>query len=86
MSCPGGSAACAVVVCNEFRSQSVQDEFKAAFSGHFNMRRVGSKQMHEDYSDANIQLLALTRRRRPAKDALLPSAVAYHRGRPGTVS
>ena len=75
-----------MLVCNEFRSQSVQDEFKAAFSGHFSMRRVSSKHMHEDYSDENIQLLALTRRRHPAAGAQMPSAEACHRGQPGTTS
>ena len=76
----------AVLVCNEFRSQSVQDEFKAAFSGHFSMRRVSSKHMHEDYNDENTQLFALYRRRNPAKDAVQPSAAACHHGTPGTVA
>lgn len=77
---------CAVLVSNEFRSQSVQDEFKAVFSGHFSIRPVGSKQLHEDYQDANIQLFTLSRRRNPAKDAVTPAAVAHHHGKPGTVS
>jgi hypothetical protein len=74
---------CAVVVCNEFRSQSVQDEFKAVFSGHFSMRLVGAKHMHEDYNDENIQLFVLSRLRKPAADAVVPSAVARHHGKPG---
>lgn len=75
----------AVLVCNEFRSQSVQDEFKALFSGHFSIRPVSSKQMHKDYNDENIQLFVLSRRRNPAKDAVMPSAVARHHGKPGSV-
>jgi hypothetical protein len=74
----------AVLVCNEFRSQSVQAEFKAVFSGHFNMRLVGAKHMHEDYNDESIQLFVLSRLRHPAADAVVPSAVACHKGKPGT--
>lgn len=76
----------AVLVCNEFRSQSVQDEFKAVFSGHFNIRPVGCKQMHDSYNDENIQLSVLSRRRQPAEDAVIPSHVGHHQGQPGTVS
>lgn len=72
----------AVLVCNEFRSESVHREFKRLFSGHFALRYVSVKHMHEDYHDDNIQLLLLSRRKAARADAVYPSAV-HHTGTPG---
>lgn len=73
---------CAVLICNEFRSASVNAEFKRVFEGHFVMRSVGRKHMDEAYQHADIHLLSLSRRKRPLPNAVRVDSV-MHTGVPG---
>jgi hypothetical protein len=75
----------AVLVCNEFRSASVQREFEEVFGGHFAMRSVSGKQQQEGCRDENIRLLQLSRRKVPRPGAIWPATVV-HSGSPGTPS
>jgi hypothetical protein len=74
---------CAVLICNELRSESVHGTFFHLFEGHFHVRRVGSKHLHPDFSSPYIHLYHLRRRKQPLAKAFVPPAHAVHQGAPG---
>ncbi|GMH33697.1 hypothetical protein BSKO_01531 [Bryopsis sp. KO-2023] len=51
-----------VLVVNELRSESVQDEFMSAFGEHFTIRKVSHSQMHPTYQHPSVDILILKRK------------------------
>jgi hypothetical protein len=53
----------AVVIANELRSESVQQEFNAIFSSHFVIKRVPMAKLDAVHQHPAIQVLLLKRRK-----------------------
>jgi len=72
-----------VIVGNELRSESVAAAFTELFSGHFKIRRVFYKDLHETFRNPAIHVYICKRLREPLPGAYIPPPHAVHTGTPG---
>ncbi|PRW45241.1 hypothetical protein C2E21_6339 [Chlorella sorokiniana] len=56
------------IITNEFRSQTVHDEFMAQFGRHFTIRKVAAGKMDANYQHPLIHIYLLKRRKEPLQD------------------